>query len=321
MLKKLFLTLMVLFSAASQAQSVFEVHLDSAPYRLEQAREQAAGLVLERLTGERTPWVQEEIVREWERYHRDERSTGGYRVAFIPDALLPLLQSAGLAVLTEPRPALLVWLIEQGQARSEADAAWQRAQQQYPMPLLWPLWDLQEHMDIDKQRLFDAGVLAGASGRYGAGHWLAVEAGQSRWHWQLFAAGEDSPLAGGEEDSPAGVLAAVNRHWIAAAAGREPPRPDNPRPAQALEPGQDGPGELTIVVSGLRQFADIVRLEQRLAELEGVGRALLLDSAGDQARIRLQLSASPEAVLRSLAGSGLTAQGERMYRWTGSQGE
>jgi hypothetical protein len=316
MLKQLLLSLMLLGFAGVSAASVFEVQLDTAPYSRTQARAQAVDLLLARLTGEpgEGSWVRDEILNNWSRYRKAEPAGGGYRVEFEPAELLPLLESAGLTAWTAQRPTLLVWQVNGERARDGADRGWRQASARYGIPLLWPLWDLQEHMQVDKGSVLAGEGLAEASRRYGAGTWLAVQQQGGRLAWRLFSKDHEQALTQGEADTPADLLAAVNAYWVNQPRQVSASLPANTAPAEALSAGADAPGELSIVVSGLIRFADMVRLEQRLGRLDGVKGVQLLDSAGDQARFRLMLSSPAAAVAAALPAAGLTHQGERRYR-------
>ncbi|WP_445397510.1 DUF2066 domain-containing protein [Zobellella sp. An-6] len=328
MLKNLLLATMVLFSAQALAQPLLEVNLDPAPYSRDEAREQALALVLDRLTGDRArdSWIREEALAEPERYLQDEPQGRGYNARFDGEELLALIRSAGLPFSLAPRPALLVWQLDDGRARSEADADWRQASSAYQLPLLWPLWDLEEHMAIDKSQLFDDAQLRQASQRYGADYWLALSRDGGDGRWQLYAAGQDGALLQGRLESGGmrALASALNRYWVEQGndgGDDEPARPENPDPVEPLTVQQDGPGELTIVVSGLRQFAEIIRLEQRLRRLDGVEQAYVMDSAGHQVRYRLRVSGSRAAVLQALAAvPGLVVTGERRFDWSGDGG-
>lgn len=326
MLKHLLMAALLLCSAAASAQSVFDVRLDPAPYSRTEAREQALRLVLARITGDRAQdsWVQDEALGDPQRYLHSEPDGPGYNARFDGEALLPLLQSGGLDVWLEPRPPVLVWLLDEGRPRSEADRAWRQAASAYQLPLLWPLWDLQEHMQIDTARLFEPGMLRDASARYGADYWLAVEDDGERLRWQLFGKDDDQALtegalAAGDEATTA-LLAALNRYWVEEAGGREPPLADNPDPLEPLSLGQDAPGELSILVSGLRRFTDSIRLEQQLRALDGVEQAYVAESAGHQFRFRLVVAGSRASVLQAVAAlPGLSAAGEREFTFRGGE--
>ncbi|WP_107851603.1 DUF2066 domain-containing protein [Oceanimonas marisflavi] len=315
MLKQLLLSLMLLGVTGASAASVFEVQLDSAPYSRAQAREQAVDLLLDRLVGEpgRASWVRDEMIENWSRYRQDEHTRGGYRVQFDQAELLPLLDSAGLRAWTGERPSLLVWQVDGQHALDGMTAGWRQASLDYAIPLLWPLWDLQEHMQIDKDSLAKD-TLSEASRRYGAAAWLAVVKQDGRLRWRLFSQDSEQALAQGDAGTPMELLAAVNGYWISHKGAETATRPGNTAPAEALPAGTDAPGELTIVVSGLERFTDMVRLEQRLGRLEGVSDIRLLDSAGDQARFRLVLSTP--VVEPALSSAGLSSLGERRYRLT-----
>lgn len=313
MLKQLLLSLMLLCVAGTAVASVFDVQLDAAPYSREQAREQAVDVLLSRLAGEQGPvsWVRDEILNNWSRYSESAPAAGGYRVQFSGAELSPLLHSAGLRVWTGKRPTLLIWQVQDGRVKDMPDTGWREASRQYAIPLLWPLWDLQEHMQVDKSAL-SGNSLAEASQRYGAGMWLAVQQQEAGLNWRLYDKSSGQPLTRGQARSATELLAAVNDYWIVHQAAEPVQQPENHAPAEALQAGNDAPGELTIVVTGLKQFSDVVRLEQRLSRLEGITQINVLDSAGDQARFRLVLS-SPSAS-PALSRAGLSALGDRRYR-------
>ncbi|GHA26933.1 DUF2066 domain-containing protein [Oceanisphaera arctica] len=331
MLKNLLLTTLLLCSAAASAQSVFEVNLDPAPYNRSEARTQAVELVLDRLTGGRAngSWAQDEARRDLSRYLQSEPSGSGYNAVFNEEELLALLQSAELPFLLAPRPTVLVWLSKDGRGRNEANRAWRRASSAYQMPLLWPLWDLEEHMTLDARELFDAKPLREASRRYGADYWLAVEQGAGGGRWQLFGSEQEQPLLQGKlaqgklvsgADAVTELMARLNRYWVEKNGQKRAPRQDNPAPIQPLLAEVDASGELTIVVSGLHRYSDSVLLERKLRQLDGVGTVYVIDSAGSQGRYRLSVPGSRAAVLQALTTmNGLAVTGEREFSWSGAK--
>ncbi len=328
MLKNLLLTTSLLFSALVSAQSVLEVNLDPAPYSRDEARAQAVSLVLDRLTGGRAQdsWVQDEVQRELSRYLQSEPSGSGYNAVFNGDELLALLQGAELPFSLAPRPGVLVWLSKSGRARSEASRAWRQAAAAYQQPLLWPLWDLEEHMTLDPRALFKPQLLREASRRYGVDYWLVVEQDKEGGRWQLFGSSQDQALLQGQLDSGTdavtALMARLNRYWVGQQEQRLAPRPDNAAPEQALFAETDPPGVLTIVVSGLRQFSDSVRVEQLLRRLDGVEQAYVTESTGYQARYRLLVPGSRAVVLQALTEmTGLAVTGEREFSWSGMASE
>ncbi|MFP2770684.1 DUF2066 domain-containing protein [Oceanisphaera sp. KMM 10153] len=326
MLKNLFLTTLLLCSATVSAESVFEVNLDPAPYSRTEARVQAMELVLNRLTGGRAQdsWVQDEARRDLSRYLQSEPTGPGYNAVFNEEELLALLKSAELPFSLTSRPTVLVWLSEEGRSRNEASRVWRRASSAYQIPLLWPLWDLEEHMTLDTRDLFDAKPLREASRRYGANYWLAVEQDATGGRWQLFGSAQEQPLLQGRlasgADTVTGLMARLNRYWVEKNEQRSALRPDNPMPIQPLLAKADASGELTIVVSGLHRYADSVLLERKLRQLDGVGAVYVVDSAGSQGRYRLSVPGSRAAVLQALTTiTGLAVTGEREFSWAGGQ--
>lgn len=333
MVKNLLLAALWVFSALATAQSVFDVALNPAPYSRDEARLQALDIVLARLSGEqaRHSWVQEEARSEIERYLQSESSGPGYQAQFNGQELAALLSSAGLPFATAPKPGLLIWLRQNGQVRNEANRDWKNAAARYQQPLLWPLWDLEDHMTLNGSQAFEDKVLRQASERYDADYWLAIElndetqtAAASRW--QLFKESQTAPLLQGRlsdnTDAVSDLMARLNDYWVRQASPASSVlalRAENTTPSQPLVTTEDAAGELTIVVSGLRQFSDTVLLERQLRQLEGVESVHVVDSVGNQGRYRLSVPGSRAAILHALTGvNGLTPQGERAFSWSGS---
>ncbi|MCT7655887.1 DUF2066 domain-containing protein [Oceanimonas sp. NS1] len=198
MLKQLLLSLMLLGFAGVSAASVFEVTLDPAPYSRKLAREQAVDVLLARLAGgaAEASWVRDEIRENGARYREDEQTGGGYRVRFERGELLPLLESAGLKAWTGPRPSLLVWQVNGQRALDTMTTGWRRAGSDFAVPILWPLWDLQEHLQVNKDALLQNGALTEASRRYGAELWLAVQQRSGQLDWRLFSRDGEPPGPG-----------------------------------------------------------------------------------------------------------------------------
>ena len=333
MVKKWLLAALWVFSTLATAQSVFEVTLNPAPYSRDEARIQALDIVLARLSGEqaRHSWVQEEARSEINRYLQSESSGPGYQAEFNRQELRALLTSAGLPFVTTPRPGLLVWLRQDGQVRNEASRSWKTAAARYQQPVLWPLWDLEEHMALNNPQAFSDESLRQASARYDADYWLAIELNKesqsaSGSHWQLFAAAQSAPLLQGklndDADAAGALMAQLNDYWVRHSPPESLPlasRAENSAPRQPLVATEDGAGELTILVSGLRQFSDAVLLERQLRQLDGVESVYVVDSIGSQGRYRLSVPGSRAAILQALAQlNGLTPQGERAFSWSGS---
>lgn len=333
MIKNLLLAALWMCSAFAAAQSVFDVTLNPAPYSRGEARQQALDIVLTRLSGDqaRHSWVQEEARSEIHRYLQHESSGPGYQAQFNGQELAALLHSADLPFVTSAKPDLLVWLRQNGRVQNEASRSWKAAAARYQQPLLWPVWDLQEHMTLNDRQAFNTDLLRQASQRYDADYWLVIEQSDNSptpdgGRWQLFSAAQTKPLLQGKLSGKAGdidtLMAQLNNHWVQQAApgsSRLALRPDNLAPQHPLQVTEDGAGELTILVSGLRQFSDSVLLERQLRQLDGVESVHVVDSMGSQGRYRLSVPGSRAAILHALTGvSGLTPLGERTFSWSGS---
>lgn len=327
MVKNLLLAVLCLCSAQAFAQSVFEVTLNPAPYSRGEAREQALNIVLARLSGEQAKhsWVQEEALSEISRYLASESSSAGYQARFNPQELQALLSSAGLPFAIADKPSLLVWLRDQGQVKNAANPSWKIATNRYQQPLLWPLWDLEEQMTLNDKPTFNSDLLRDASARYDAEYWLVVEQGEALTpgYWQLFSAAKKSPLLEGKlkanADNTTQLLAKINDYWARQAPAPTILQAENVAPEQPLVVTDDAVGELTIVVSGLRDFSDSVLLERKLGQINGVASVYVVESAGSQGRYRLSVPGSRSAILQALSTlNELTPKGERTFSWSGS---
>ncbi|MGO1247047.1 MAG: DUF2066 domain-containing protein [Oceanisphaera sp.] len=329
MVKKLLWVAVWLFSTATVAQSVFEVSLNPAPYSREQARLQALDIVLTRLGGEQvtSSWAREEARSDITRFLDSESSSMGYQAQFNGQELQALFNSAGLPFATASKPRVLVWWRDQAQVYNEASSRVQASATHYQQPLLWPLWDLDEQITLNGNDSFTPHLVRQASARYNADYWLMVEQSETTntGQWQLFSAQQKSALVKGvlngtsHDDAMESLLTKINDYWARQAVSEPLALAENEAPKESLTLTEDVEGELTILVSGLREFSDSVLLERKLAELNGVAAVYVAESAGSQGRYRLSVPGSRTAVLQALSSlSELTAQGDRTFSWLGS---
>lgn len=331
MFKKLLLASLLLFSAVSSAaNSVLTVDLANPPYERSAAREQAMVQVLARLTGSQAAnsWVQDEALAEIDRYLVSESFAGGYQATFDETELSELLNTAQLTFSVAAKPSLLMWQQLEGKGLM-AEPSWQSAAKYYQWPLLWPVWDLDEYMLLGDAEAFTADNLQTASQAYGADYWLALTQNKGQGRWQLFSAKQTQPLLSGEFTAPmtpndiSQLMAKLNDVWLSqpqAATNKSRRRLENSTPDQPLTLGEDAPGELTILVSGLKRFSDTVLVERRLSELADVKHVQVIESAGSQSRYRLVYSGSKSLLINALSEvQELTAKNSREFNWLGMQ--
>ena len=229
------------------------------------------------------------------------------RVKFDADAVMRVLREHRLPIWGSTRPAVLVWLgLEQGGRRSlasmeaepDAWAALQRGAEARGLPLLLPLFDLEDHSQLEAGDLwgdFESRIRA-ASARYAPDAILVAAASQRgggwRLRWILYqdddktewnTAGDlDQALVAGVERS-ADVLVARYAPLGAAVS------------AAALQ----------LRVTGVSDLAGYGRLQAQLEGLDMVKRVRPLLIESETSLFELQLAGSVQALEQALTLGGL----------------
>lgn len=214
----------------------------------------------------------------------------------------------------ERRPVLL-WLGGTDQERSALAPLARAALEEWGVPVLEPLWDLQDTQALAASAsALDPARVAEASRRYEAAHWLLLEpqiaADAVRGRWQLggTAAATGNEVAG---EPRAWIEAAVNAAVDALASG------------QAYVPG----GQVSVEELGIDGIAtyDAYRAAiDALDALEMVRGIEVKALAAGRLTLRLQVDGAPGLLQRALAANpnfaevtDVAAGAGRLYLWRG----
>lgn len=217
-----------------------------------------------------------------------------------------LFREQQLLIWGSRRPQSLVWLVQQdaqgrqfiSQRQHELVVAMQQRAQQRMIPLIWPLYDMEDLLSVTETDVW-AGFwqqIRSASNRYQPDLVVTVqlseqqsEAGfQYQLFWQLDQQGrvDRFELAGKEPEQLAidfiDALADLLAQRFAVRYLTE---------SEALE----------LMVTGASDWADWVRLQRVLGSFPGVGQVDLVKRSGDWLQLRLQLSIPPEEWLQLVA--------------------
>ncbi|MBB3168953.1 DUF2066 domain-containing protein [Simiduia aestuariiviva] len=285
-MRSLLNAVMLLVSAAwvalpAQAEQLVDLYKVSrlvesqAAVEREQAASEAMARILVRVTGDPNIAANEELLPYLQRaqnyvlqfgYTRTERQitrADGSQVAatelnfsFSEVAINKLLRKLKLPIWPDNRPALLIWLVEDqwpdGRVllRDEATQTALRAQAlTRGLPLLFPIWDLQDQMAINAEQLwqFDRAALQAASARYQAdvmvvGRFSRTSSGELRGVWQWLDAGQ-TELLDAQAQSLEELAAPMVDKIADALAAR-----------YTIKPGQDDGTHLLMQVHGVAAF-------------------------------------------------------------------
>ncbi len=239
----------------------------------------------------------------------EKSSSGqGLTASYTRGEIDAFLRRQQLPIWPRERPPVLVWLMveraggERGFAGPEleaelygqlAEAFGDRA-----MPVRFPVYDLEDQMGLPVAEAWDfnSDAIAGASARYGVGHWLAVRcyetsAGQWRLAWSL-GSGERSRLDSLQADTlDSGLAAVVDRAVDRIAA-------DSAYIATGRERA------VSLSVAGVHTYASYSDLSRLLAGLSMVQSRSLKTAAGDRLGFELQVDGDWQVLVDTLARSG-----------------
>ena len=222
---------------------------------------------------------------------------------FSPQAVEGLLRKAALPLWPANRPGVLVWLVADDVARgrytvNEAPVNEQisKAARRRGIPLVKPLFDLQDQIAVDPQGLWrmDQEMIRAASERYGAdailvGRYTKFSNGQWRADWTLMhknnslvfesdSASQDRMLANGVNQA-ADYFAAQF----------------------AILPREKGSRRVFVEVNDVGQFSSYTRVLEYLQTLKLVRRADLLAVEQDKLLFALDLEGVQSQLLDTIA--------------------
>ena len=234
-------------------------------------------------------------------------------VRFVAVTLDAELRRLGVPRWPAERRPVLLWLGGTDQERSTVSALVREVLEARGVPVLEPLWDLQDTLALgDSEPEFDPGRIAEASRRYEARHWLILEPRLSgdamAGKWQL---GGDLP-AGNE--AQAGDL----RGWIQAAVDAAI---DALAAEQVYLPGsQEMVMELGI--DGVATYDAYRAVMDALEALEVVRALEVKAMTAGRVNLRVQLDGAPELLWQALADhprfaevTDVAAGAGRLYLW------
>lgn len=221
--------------------------------------------------------------------------------SFSDTAIDKLLRRLRLPIWPANRPGVLVWLVEDtwtNGRRLANEAAVQdelKAEaQRRGLPLLFPLWDLEDQMavGIDQLWAFNRDALRTASARYQAdvivvGRYSQTSAGEFRGVWEWLDGGNSDLL-----DARAQALAPLAAPMIDRLANSLAAR-------YAIVPGRDSSARLLMRVTGVDEFSRYREILSYLEGLDALRDVSLVSISGDQMLFEIY----PEADLSHLMGA------------------
>lgn len=216
-------------------------------------------------------------------------------------AMLQLLRSAGLPFWPPDRPQVLVWLVvddyQTGMhwltSQEEPELAERLAAQsrQFGVPLITPLLDLQDQLQLSPEQLWslDTSAVKSASARYDAsgilvGRYAKTSQGEWRASWTFFHKDQEQVYDSRSDTILAGLQQAV-LDTVTTLASR-----------YAIVPSVTGPEGIVVQVDDVDGFADYQHVLQYLEQLPMV-RSLSLSQVVER---RLTLTLYTEGSLELL---------------------
>ena len=232
----------------------------------------------------------------------------GLTASYTRGAIDDFLRRQQLPIWPRERQPVLVWLMvervdgERSFASPELDAGLygllDDAFGDRAMPVRYPVYDLEDQMGLPVAEAweFNGEVIAEASGRYGAGHWLAVRcyetsAGQWRLAWSL-GSGEQSRLFSLQADTLDSGLSVVVDRTVDRIAS------DSAYIAAGSERA------VSLSVAGVRSYAGYSDLSRLLAGLSMVQSRVLKTASADRLAFELQVEGDWQVLVDTLARSG-----------------
>ncbi len=278
---------------------------------------------------------------------RSEAGADAAELYFAPEQLSGLMQSLGLPLVGNDRPALLLWIVQRSRdgsvdylpAGAELYDHLRAAAARRGLPLMLPLYDLDDQLALSAEELMagaEASVIQQASQRYQPAAVLVGAVDRSaaeplaQWSFWMGPERVDYTIAGQAEltamvDQLADRLlageptaAGTTAPGVAANGAANGAAGDSSwLPATPVEVGEFAPQGIALSVEGVQGTADYIELMRWLNAQPGVGS---VTTAGfDAGRLQLRvLMDDGGAVLPPLptSGEGLVALGAGRYRWS-----
>lgn len=230
-------------------------------------------------------------------------------MAFDPEQVKGMLSRAGLPLWGESRPAVLVWVVQDGSPRQLASAqtlagpyqALQEAAAQRGLPLLQPMADLEDETALPAETAwnFDAATIAAASARYRADAQLVARVKQEaedRWSGEWLLLSRGAPVQQAAAGTPAEFMAA----GVALAAEQLSAR--YTVVPEATPAANSGVSELE--VSGISRLQDQQALMKQLARTSGLKDVFIHRVEGDRVWLRFGFAGSREQLIELLSLGG-----------------
>ncbi len=244
---------------------------------------------------------------------REEGQREMLRVRFDVNAVTLLLREAGVPQWGRTRPVTLVWLAVEdrgerrvlgGEVGIGQRAAIEREARVRGIPVLLPLMDLEDRRELHFTDIWGnfRDTLLQASARYQPGAVLAgrlLHEADDSWsaRWSLYHDGHTDHWTAAAADSDGVIAAGI--HGVA----------DLLASRHARVVTADDRESIELVVTDVRGIDGYERAMKYLAGLDPVERLQVVGLEGDRLRFRLNLSGSPESLVRLIGfGSVLVPQ-------------
>ncbi len=213
-------------------------------------------------------------------------------IKFIPGMVYGLLREAGLPIWPNNRPSVLVWLVVESESGeryfvNDADQSGVydklvQAADNRGLPLVTPLLDLQDQMEIDEDDVWGLyhNMIRGASSRYQVDVVLVGRLKQrasGSWHGTWMMLDDDTMVYEGTTDNVDGAMAfAIDR--IA----------DGFAKLYAIVPSADGDSTVLMQVDNITNFVDYVGVTSYLGRLAPVRDYVVMAAVGETLFIKLK---------------------------------
>jgi len=222
---------------------------------------------------------------------------------FSPQAIEGLLRKAGLPLWPANRPSVLLWLVADDVKLGrytvnelEVDELVNKAAKRRGLPLVKPLFDLQDQIAIDPQGLWrmDQGMVKAASERYDAdailvGRYTEFSNGQWRADWTLTY--KNNSVVFESDTASQGRMLASGLNQAA----------DYFATQFAVVSSENGSRRVFVEVNDITQFSSYTRVLEYFQTLELIRRADLLSVEQDKLLFALDLEGAQSQLLDTIA--------------------